>query len=39
MSRTFAGQFENQVGKQEFQASTRDNDEPGLEDLRVLDWS
>jgi hypothetical protein len=39
MSRTFAGQFENQVGKQEFQASTRDNAEPGLQDLRVLDWS
>ena len=39
MSRSFAGQYENQVGKQEFLASTREHPEPGLEDLTFLDWS
>jgi hypothetical protein len=39
MSRSFAGQYENQVGKREFLASTREHPEPGLEDLTLLDWS
>jgi hypothetical protein len=39
MSRSFAGQYENQVGKSEFLASTRDNPTDGLEDLRLLDGS
>ena len=39
MSRSFAGQYENQVGKREFLASTREHPEPGLEDLTFLDWS
>ena len=35
----FAGQYQSQVGKQEFLASTREDPAPGRDDLQLLDWS